>query len=374
MAVSSCFFAGGGTGGHIYPAVAVAEQIARFSPDVSVHFFCSDRSIDSQILNNRAFNYTTLPAITFSWQIPKAVKFFRALYKSYKAAMQTLRRSRSAVVVGIGGFASVGPVLAARRLGIPICLLNVDIIPGKANRILARFAEVIFVQFEETINCFTRTNAKIWLTGCPVRNEFYDEPVSSIRRELDLDDNRKILLVMGGSSGARRINEAVCGLLDKIARFADSWQIVHLTGSGDFENVRKSYENTGVKHRILDYCEQIAGLLRQADLLIGRSGAVSIAEYAIAGVPSICIPYPHHKDRHQYLNAEKLVEAGAAVVVDDLDDVEERKEWLWEELEDLLSDDVKRQAMHQGCGEIRKPNAAAEIATRLIDISSRNLR
>ena len=123
-----------------------------------------------------------------------------------------------------------------------------------------------------------------------------------------------------------------------------------------------------IAHTILDYCDDMAALLGGADLIVGRSGAVSVAEYAAAGAASICMPYPYHKDRHQYLNAGKLVEAGAAVIVDDLADVDDRAGWLWEELEELMTDDAKRREMASNCASIAKKDAAFKIAGRLVEM------
>ena len=131
-------------------------------------------------------------------------------------------------------------------------------------------------------------------------------------------------------------------------------------------------EGARIRHKVVSYYDRMPDLLAAADLLVGRSGAVSVAEYAVAGVPSICMPYPHHKDRHQYLNAGKLVEVGAAVIVDDVSDADDRAAWLWEELESLLRDDVTRSEMAAACKLVAKPNAASDIAERLIALAERS--
>ena len=144
--------------------------------------------------------------------------------------------------------------------------------------------------------------------------------------------------------------------------------VVHLAGKNNFEQVSCKYADAKIEHKVLGYFDDMAGLLSAADLMIGRSGAVSVAEFAAAGAASICMPYPHHKDMHQYLNAGKLVEAGAAIIVDDLPDEKERRQWLWEELEALLKDDAKREEMRANCKAIGKNDAALKIAERLLEI------
>ena len=176
------------------------------------------------------------------------------------------------------------------------------------------------------------------------------------------------MLVTGASSGSQNINRAVCSLLKKLDAFANDWQIVHLAGVGNYEKVKGEYDDAKISHKVLGYFDDMANLLAAADLVIGRSGAVSVAEYAATETPSICMPYPYHKDRHQYLNAGKLVEAGAAVIVDDLQDETDRTQWLWEELEELMKDQEKRNEMKRSCRTIAKKQAGLIIAEKLVEI------
>lgn len=360
------FFAGGGTGGHIYPAIAVAERIVELEPGAKVHFFCSGRQIDSKVLQRSGLPYTALPAEGLSVRPDKLMRFCRSFIRSYRIASAAIGQSKDAVVIGVGGFVA-GPVcLAAHRLKAPIAVLNVDIVPGRANKLIARWADEIFVQFEDTRDYFAGSKAKVSVVGCPLRKGFDQPNPKRAIEELGLDKRKKILLVTGASSGAANINDAVCSILEKLDAFVGDWQVVHLTGQTHFESVKVRYEWAKISRKILAYYDDMPDLLAAADLLIGRSGAVSVAEYAVAGVPSICMPYPYHKDRHQYLNAGKLVEAGAAVIVDDLPESNERAEWLWEELETLMKDEKRRREMAENCAEVAKANAASRIAQRLL--------
>ena len=363
------FFAGGGTGGHIYPAIAVAEQITKIEPAATIHFFCSMRGIDARILGQTGFQYTVLPAKGFSFRLRGLIGFCRSFLQSYRTAKQAISECKNAVVVGAGGFVSAPVCLAANRVDIPIALLNVDIIPGRANKIIARWADEIFVQFEETAKFFAAGKAKASVVGCPLRSGFGNPGPNEAIEQLGLDKERKILLITGASSGSANINKAVCSLLEKLDGFADDWQIVHLAGRDNYEEISNRYSSAKISHKVLGYFDDMPDLLAAADLLVGRSGAVSVAEYAAAGVPSICMPYPYHKDRHQYLNAGKLVEAGAAVIVDDLPNAEDEAQWLWEELEDLMKDEGKRQAMAQACRAVASPDADLKVAERLLTMA-----
>ena len=206
--------------------------------------------------------------------------------------------------------------------------------------------------------------------GCPLRSGFTNPEPGRAIEQLGLESNKKILLVTGASSGSENINNAVCLLLERFSSLADDWQIVHLTGRHNFEKVKAKYANARIAHKVISYFDDMPGLLSAADLVIGRSGAVSVAEYAVASTPGICMPYPYHKDRHQYLNAGKLVEAGAAIIVDDLPDDKDRSEWLWEELEELMKADTKRQEMKAACEKIANRQAALKIAEKLLEIKN----
>jgi len=368
MQGKSLFFAGGGTGGHIYPAVAIAERIIKLQPEAKVHFFCSARSIDSQVLSKTCFGYTALPAKAFCVRPGKLISFCSSFLKSCRIAKEMLAETKNAVVIGIGGFVAAPVCWTAHKLKVPIVLLNVDSVPGRANKIIARWVDEIFVQFEDTRQYFGKRSTKVNVVGCPLRSGFDNPQPDKAMSELGLDKNKKILLITGASSGSANINKAVCSMLDRLGAFADDWQIVHLTGKANLEEVKNKYADAKISHKVLSYCDDMANLLAAADLVIGRSGAVSVAEYAAASVPSICIPYPYHKDRHQYLNAGKLVEAGAAITVDDLPDTKERAQWLWEELEGLMKDDKKREEMRNNCEAIADKGAASKIAERLVNI------
>ncbi|MDI6449799.1 UDP-N-acetylglucosamine--N-acetylmuramyl-(pentapeptide) pyrophosphoryl-undecaprenol N-acetylglucosamine transferase [Anaerobaca lacustris] len=371
MSDISFFFAGGGTGGHIYPALAVAEQIVEHRPDARIHFLCSTRAVDARILDGTTFPYTALPATGLYFDPRRFVAFCRTFRQSYRLARHLIADSPRPVIIGAGGFVAAPVCMAGHRLGVPVVLVNVDLLPGRANRLSARWADEIFVQFEESTRTFGARRATVTAIGCPLRKGFAQPDRRRAIEALDLDADKKTLLITGASSGATRINEAICMLLAKLDAFAETWQIVHLTGLDHHEQVASRYEGVRIRHKVVSYYDQMPDLLATADLLVGRSGAVSVAEYAVAGAPSICMPYPHHKDRHQYRNAGKLVEVGAAVIVDDVSDPDDRADWLWEELQPLMADDAVRRQMADACKLIARPHAAADIAQRLIRLAER---
>jgi len=360
------FFAGGGTGGHIYPGIAIAEKIKQLCPDAGVHFFCSGRAIDELILSETNFGYTRLPATGFSFRPLKLLRFVKNYLRSRKKASVLLAGSSQAVVVGVGGFVA-GPVCQAGfRRDLPVYLLSVDSVPGKASRLIGGWADEIFVQFGRSADYFKGQSEKVTVTGCPLREGFERPQPDDARSHLGLQRDKKVLLVTGASSGSESINQAFCMLLSRLNRFSDSWQIVHLAGLGREQAVAGCYKDAKTAHRVLGYYQQMADLLSASELVVCRAGAVSVAELMVVGVPAICIPYPHHGDRHQYLNAAELVDRGVAVVVDDLPDADERAERLWEELGVLMADEQKLADMRQNYRLFDRRDAAAEIAKKIL--------
>jgi len=366
MSGKNFYFAGGGTGGHIYPGIAVAEELAAREPGVGICFFCSAGKLDKHIAGTMRFECRHLPARRFSLGPGRLLGWFWGFLRSYRVAARQMAAQQPVGVVGVGGFVSVPVCLAAWRQGIPIWLINVDIVPGLANRLISRWAKAVFVQFERTRSYFGKYGAKVEVSGCPVRRGFSGRQGLSAIENLGLSSEKKTLVVTGASSGSEHINEAVCSLLGRLTAFGDQWQIVHLTGMRHLESVQQKYAGAEIGHRVLGYFDDMAGLLRAADLVVGRSGAVSVAEYAAAGVPSICMPYPYHKDRHQYLNAGQLVQAGSAVLVEDLADAAERAEMLWARLEELMTDGRKRRRMAGNCRLVGGRSAARRIAEVLL--------
>lgn len=362
------FFAGGGTGGHIYPALAVAEELVRQRPGAEAVFFCSSRAVDARILAGTGYEFFPLPAEGFSAHPVKAIRFGAQFLKSYFFVKQIFQGvSDEAVVIGTGGFVSAPVIFAARSLKIPVCILNVDYVPGKANRLLARFAQAIMTQYAETTGYFKKGQNKVVVTGCPIRQSFISPNPGNAHKMFGLDPDKKILLVTGASSGSLSINQAMLTLLGELAAFAGSWQVVHLTGQAHYQEVRQATENTPIAYHVMDYCDEMADLYAASDIIVGRSGAVSVAEYMAAGRPAVCLPYPYHKDRHQTLNASGLVKAGGAVVVNDIiGDTKGTAKALMTVLRELMGSDARREQMGKAARSLARPEAAGHIAQLLL--------
>lgn len=360
--------AGGGTGGHLYPALAVTEVLRQRVPGLRFVFFGSDRPIDRQILEGRASCELVpqhLPPLHRApWRWPGIL---RGYLSSGSACAAKLAADRVALVIGTGGLASVPAVLRARRAKIPTVLLNPDAVPGKANRLLARWADLILVQWEDSLAHFLR-HPHVEVAGCAIRAGFAPMTRAEGAARFDLDPQRKTLLATGASQGARTLNEALLANLELFEARGD-WQILHLTGRRDYEQVRQAYQGRGVPARVLAFTEDMPAALGAADLVLSRAGASSLAEITAVGRASILMPYPFHRDQHQYANAHCLTRQGAALIVPDAVDVARNGPALREALERLLVSDEERGALAQAAAEMGRPDAADRIAQRTLELA-----
>jgi len=360
-------FAGGGTGGHLFPAMAVADALAERVPGVRFLFFGTQRAIDARIVERadcHLIRQRLDPLSGRPWRWPALVSEY---LRSARDCFDELSRRRSAVVIGSGGYSSVPPLWAARRAGIPLVLLNPDAVPGRANRLFARHAELVFAQWEATAE-YLSSWARVEVVGCPIRPDFARaDRVAGLRR-FELRPTCKTLLVTGASQGARTLNEAVLWILKWLAGRED-WQVLHLTGELDLERVQRAYASSGVSSCVLAFTPHMAEALAAADLVVSRAGASTLAEITALGKPSILLPYPFHRDRHQHANARCLVRAGAARLVADSADAARNGPALREVLEELMTDDARRSAMAAAAQRMGRGQAAGHIAERLLQVA-----
>jgi UDP-N-acetylglucosamine--N-acetylmuramyl-(pentapeptide) pyrophosphoryl-undecaprenol N-acetylglucosamine transferase len=361
-------FAGGGTGGHLYPALAVAQALRERLGAIRVVFFGTQRSIDVQVLSRAGETLVpqgVRPLPVRPWHLPG---FLRAWRDAVRRCRSHFATHRPALVVGTGGFASAPAVRVAARRGIPTALMNPDLVPGRANRYLGRCVDWIFAQFAETSTYFPQ-GAPVEALGCPVRPAFRTATHAEGIAHFGLDPARRTLLVTGASQGARSINAAFVQLAERLLEMQD-WQVLHLTGHDDADTVRAAYERVGAVAITVAYTEHMPEAMAAADLMVTRAGASTVAEVLAAGVPAILLPYPHHRDRHQLAHALLLERHGAALTCIDEIDAERTVESLWPPLAALMGDDARRAQMRQAARELNKPDAAERIAERMVELAS----
>lgn len=363
MPQRTILFAGGGTGGHIYPNLAVLERLQAAGAGERAHFLVSRRPLDAQLLNKEGIPCTGLSAAPLRGRPIGLLHFLLGFWQSRKMVRQIIRETNAVAMVATGGFVSGPAVAAARRAGLPVALVNLDAVPGRANRLLARRATKVFTVYP------TPQLPRAQRIGLPLRQSVRLElPAGEARARLGLARETPTLLVTAGSQGATSVNRMMIALLEQPtarAALAD-WQVVHLTGDHEREAVTAAYEKAGVRARVEPFYYEMGVLWRAATLAVSRAGAGSVAEAWAHRVPTIFFPYPYHKDQHQRLNAKPLVDVTGAIMLPDRVEPQANAEALLEPLLMLMGDPARRQAMRTKLSDA-PPDGAETVATWLLE-------
>lgn len=312
--------AGGGTGGHLFPGIAVAEEFLARDKKNEALFVGTERGIEARILPRLGFRLAIISATGIRGKSGfSQIKGLAMLLYGYAQARQILKEFRPDRVLGVGGYASGPVVLAAGGMRIRRFIHEQNAIPGFTNKFLARFAEQVFVSLEESEQFFPRE--KTLLTGNPIRKEILAAimeggnplALSPLSQRGAGEDFR--LLVFGGSAGAHSINKALIAALPFLSRYRDRLVITHQTGENDLAEVREGYEREGFRALAITFIDNMAAAYRVADLIVCRAGATTVAEVTASGKPCIFIPYPYAVDDHQRCNAEALLKKGAGFML-----------------------------------------------------------
>lgn len=345
---------GGGTGGHIYPALAVSDALAALTPGVRFTYFGSPDRLEAQLVPAAGLPFVPLETEGLSAHPLRAARALAKFGLAYLEARKRLKADRPAAVLGTGGYVSAPVVAAAAGLGIPVVLQEQNAVPGKVNRALARFASAVAVAFPEAEAAFG--GARTVLTGNPLRAADFGADPATVKAGLGLDPERPLLVVTGGSQGARRLNESVLAAWPALA--GEGWQVLHVAGAA---NLAALAAPAGAAYRLEGYYEALPRAIAAADLVLCRAGAMTIAELTAAGAPSVLVPYPH-AGAHQAENARSLVAQGAAVL---LPDGELSAERVAEALRPLMRDAAARRAMADAARALGRPEAARAVAELL---------
>jgi UDP-N-acetylglucosamine--N-acetylmuramyl-(pentapeptide) pyrophosphoryl-undecaprenol N-acetylglucosamine transferase len=342
--------AAGGTGGHIYPGIAVGREVMRRDASSAVRFVGTARGLETRLVPQAGFELSLIESAGLK-NVGAAgkLKGLLLLPKSFLAARRLVREFRPDIVVGAGGYVS-GPVLmTAALMRVPTLVMESNALPGFTNRRLALFVDAAAVSFEESLRFF---RGKGVVTGNPVRREFFEI------RAKERDASRFNVLVFGGSQGARAINEAMVAALPHLERHRGTLSVVHQTGEADFEKVRAGYEAAGWGGRaeVSKYIDDMVARFGESDLVVCRAGATTTAELIAAGKASLMVPFPFAADDHQRRNAEALEAAGASRMVLQQDATGER---LAREIGELVEDPGRVTRMEQAARKLARGDAAA---------------
>jgi UDP-N-acetylglucosamine--N-acetylmuramyl-(pentapeptide) pyrophosphoryl-undecaprenol N-acetylglucosamine transferase len=345
-------FAAGGTGGHIYPAIAVAKEILQRDSTSIIKFVGTNRGLETKLVPNNGFELLTIDSAGLkNVGLVGQLKGLLLLPKSFLQARKLLKEFKPDVVVGAGGYVT-GPVLLMASLAkIPTLVMDSNALPGFTNRQLARFVDKAALTFEESLKYFPNKGV---VTGNPVRKEFFE--VQPKQRETKVN-----LLIFGGSQGARAINLAMVDALKHLP--IDKLNIVHQTGEHDFEKIEQGYKDANVSADVRKYITDMVAEFARADLVICRAGATTCAELSAAGKVGIMIPLPTAADDHQRKNAEALVNANAAKMILQADLTGES---LAKEINDLINSPETITAMERNAKSLAKEDAA-KVTVDLIE-------
>lgn len=354
-------FAAGGTGGHIFPAIAVAKELQKRHENAEVLFVGTARGLETRIVPENGFQLSLIHSAGLkNVGLKGQIKGLAVLPKSFLEARQIIRQFRPHVVVGAGGYVS-GPVVAmAAIMGVPTLVMDSNALPGFTNRQLARFIDKAALTFEVSLPYFGKKGV---VTGNPVRREFFD--VTPKER-----GGRFHVLVFGGSQGARAINNAMADALKPLAKFNGGLSITHQTGEADFERLRDAYANsTFAASDVRPFISDMPGEFAKADLIISRAGATTCAELTAAGKASIMVPLPTAADDHQRKNAEALESEGASKMILQADLSPEK---LSEEITKMIEHPETVSAMEKAAKAMSREDAAEKTAD-LIEELKRNV-
>jgi len=358
-------FAGGGTGGHLTPGTSVAEELVARDSSHEVIFVTGSRGVEKALLSSRPFRRRRIDGAPLVGGITGlgrfALKTAGALWKS----MALLREARPAVVAGLGGYGSFGPVAGAALAGVPRVLLEQNSVPGRANRVLSIVADRVFVQFECSRKYFARAS-RVLVLGNPVRRDILKAERGRSPAPPGIVPGGFTLAVLGGSQGCRALNEAFLKIATPLSHRLPGLQIVHQTGPHLEAELREAYQQAGLRAWVADFIEDMGRVYAWADLVVSRAGATTIAELAARGLAAVLVPLPGATDNHQYYNARALEETGACRIVCERPGFEADLE---EAVVALALDEDGRRDLMRAARRFARPDAARSVADEILSLA-----
>jgi UDP-N-acetylglucosamine--N-acetylmuramyl-(pentapeptide) pyrophosphoryl-undecaprenol N-acetylglucosamine transferase len=353
--------AGGGTGGHLFPGLALAEEFRKRDDSVEVVFVGTEHGIEARVIPREGYPLKFVRAEgivgkSFFRKVRSIAKVFLSVWDSYGI----LNSVMPDMVIGVGGYASGAAVLVAHLKSIPTMIHEQNSVPGMTNRILSRFVDQVCITYQESLSVFPR--GKTFLTGNPVRAKILRGEREAAQKLFSLDREMFTVFVFGGSSGATSINRTMVDALNYLGEYREKIQFLHQTGERDYESVREAYRKSGFKGTVAPFIYQMAEAYAAADMVISRAGATTLAELTALGKPSLLVPYPHSAGRHQEFNAIKLREMGAAFVVFDN---EMSGEVLAKHILEMFGNASVGKEMQRASRGLGRPEACA----RIVDIA-----
>ncbi len=351
-------FSGGGTGGHIYPALAAADALRALRPETEIVFIGTPDKIESRVVpeNGYAFESIAMKGLPRK-NIVKIIGFLFGFGKTLFQAVKKIRRIKPDVAVGSGGYVSVTPLLAARLYGAPLILLESNSYPGLATKLLQRFAEIVHLNYSDAA-VYIHDKSKVRMTGNPVRTAKSNLSKDEVKQKLGIPAGKKVMLILGGSLGAGSLNKKLSTIIGSICH--EDRYIIWQTGAKDF-NLYSSLNSDALQ--VAAFIDDMTAYYSVADMVVCRGGATTLTELAIFGLPAVVIPSPNVTDDHQTANARALVNMNAALLVEEKNIEQE----LVEKIEMVIADEKLRGSLSANILASAKPDAAKVVAESIID-------
>ncbi len=360
-------FAGGGTGGHVYPAVAIAKSVLELSPNAEIMFIGAERGMETDLVPKEGFRLQTVQVTGLSRSNPlQAVRSIWLAGQGLLHVRRMIKSFRPDVAVGTGGYVSGPAILAASQLRVPTLIHEQNAFPGLTTRLLSRVATVVATSHSEAVAHLPRAKQTV-VTGMPIRQDFYRTDRGQARAKLGLPLDATVVLTVGGSGGARRVNEVIAdsapALLKRPGRY-----LLQVTGERYYQQTRKRQSQSGLDNerwQVIRFMYDMPDALAAADLVVSRAGASTMEEIAAVGVPAIFIPSPNVTDNHQEHNANSLAQKGAALVIREgvLDAAS-----LTDNMETILADPERRQEMSAASRAASHPEATRLLGQLVLDL------
>lgn len=361
--------AGGGTGGHVFPGIAIAQEIKRRNESVEVFFVGTEHGIEARVVPKEGFPIKFIRAEGIvGVSLVRKIKALLTLFLSIIDSYRIIKKIKPDIVIGSGGYVSGSVVLIAVLMSIPTVILEQNSIPGLTNKFLGRFVDSICITYQDSITYFPR--GKTFLTGNPVRSQILKGNVESAYKLFSLEKGLFTILVFGGSAGAKSINRAIVDSLPHLYDIREKIQFLHQTGQMDYEFVRNEYRRHEFKGTVAPFIFQMGEAYAVADLVISRAGATTLAEITAVGKPSILIPYPYATGGHQEFNARKLVKMNGAKMVLDSELSGKR---IAEEIKELYYDEALRFEIQKNCKTIGRPEATEKIVDIVLSMTKQSV-
>ncbi len=354
-------FCGGGTAGHVYPNIAIAEALKKNVPNIKFAYVVTEKGIENQLVDFDKFVISVI-GINKGAFVSSSFRFASKMISAIKKSKKIISTFNPDVIIGTGGFATFPVVYAGNKLGIKTVLHESNLVPGRATKLLEKNVSLMLVNYEETKKYF-KNKENIVRVGNPLRNEYFAKN-NTTKEMLGIDKNKKIILSFGGSLGAKRLNDGILALIDNYLKYQENIQLFFITGKKDYMRIKNQLKNKNITNvNLMDFCYELPNIISCADLVISRAGAMTISELAQSKKCCILVPSPNVTNNHQYKNAKLLSDNESAILIK-----EDELHKLTDKVKELIECEEKRRLLEENIGEFSIPDTNKRICREILKL------